>query len=300
MALGIYAFGHGGGIPGPFVHQGVSVGNAGNTNFALIPDMVSNVTINEFGQLISHMPFNVMKDILATRKFWLMDCGPETMLAVCGVTTGVPVTQNLQGIFLTHAHDDHVGGIKSLAYRCKFIDRIRPSLFVPSLSMYYILKRQTAEFAYAKKGKDSYGLCEDYMIETMDSDLHVPWNIPGFTANPFVVNHNRFDSEGNAFPAFGYTVTTDAGKVVVFSGDTAYPIVPTRFKEADLIFHDVQFYDDGTSGDQSHCPYAWLRDAVRPEDRHKVYLTHCGHKLPPEAIADGFHLFHGGDTIVIE
>ena len=68
--------------------------------------------------------------------------------------------------------------------------------------------------------------------------------------------------------------------------------------------HDVQFYapHDPTTDKQKyvHCPYGLLRDAVPPDLRHKVLLTHTSHELPPEAVADGFRLLPGGTLLVVD
>jgi ribonuclease BN (tRNA processing enzyme) len=128
---------------------------------------------------------------------------------------------------------------------------------------------------------------------------------PDYDVHHFHVDHNCFNhpwQEGLArFPAFGYAVKTLDGKTtIVFSGDTAFPLPMDIIAGADIVIHDVQFYNDGTKGDHVHCPYRLLRDAVPPEHRHKVWLTHTGHELPPEALADGFtKLFRNGTMIVL-
>lgn len=299
--LGILAFGHGGGVPG--LIPGTPVVNAGNTNFALIPNLPK--------EWQSGMPLVVPPDsnLLKNNPYWLIDCGPETMLHLCGVIGGRdPVAKNLQGIFLTHCHDDHSGGIKSLAYRCKFIEGTKPHLFY-QVELRDLIQKQTAELAYMNPLSKEHGLDAFYKVYELDCHDSVNLKeIPPFLEDtdidflPFPVNHNAFDGEGQPFPAFGYKITTEGGKVIVFSGDTAEPIDASLIAEADLIIHDVQFYAEKVgNGPQHyvHCPYKELRDAVPPEHRHKVYLTHTAHDLPPEALADGFKLLRGGTLISV-
>jgi ribonuclease BN (tRNA processing enzyme) len=302
MAFGILALGHGGGVPRPI--PGTPVGHdAGNTNFALIPDF-------DFDWLdgrMQNIPGTPMWsgnhrtwELLRKFPFYLIDCGPETALHLCGVFRDGPAARNLEGIFLTHTHDDHSGGIKSLAYRTKFIENTMPTLYYPT-ELTEILQSQMAEFAYLNPTVPSsehgvrffYNLCPigDTSVVGFDN----------FHIQPFKVSHNCFNHKGEPFPAFGYQVTTPGGKKIVFSGDTAFPIGNVELHDADLLIHDVQFYNDGSKNDHVHCPYAKLRDWTPPEQRHKVYLTHTGHDLPPEVAQDGFAgLFRGGMLAVID
>ena len=287
MAFGIYAFGHGGGVPGPI--PGTPVGSNGNTNFALIPNLNPAV---EAGLIKKN------SDLLGLHQFWLIDCGPETMLHLCGVMPGsVPVVQNLKGIFLTHTHDDHSGGVKSLGYRARFVNSTKPMLIYPP-ELEPILLQQMTECKYLNPTvpPEKHGPQFFYsMIPT-----HTFGRAKDFTAKSFPVDHNCVDGEGKGFPAVGWIIATTHSSVV-FSGDTARPLEAHYFKNADTIVHDVQFYNDGSRMDHVHCPYAWLRDAVPPEHRHKVWLTHTGHELPPEVKADGFAgLFRGGSLMVVK
>ena len=85
--------------------------------------------------------------LLFRQPFYLIDCGPETALHLCGVFGDKPVASQVKGIFLTHTHDDHSGGIKSLAYRTRFIENTKPILGYPP-ELDDLIDRQTAEFGY--------------------------------------------------------------------------------------------------------------------------------------------------------
>ena len=147
------------------------------------------------------------------------------------------------------------------------------------------------------KGIDAF-----YEQRIMPLNMPMPYitkETEGFEIQPFLVDHNLPD-----FPAFGYVVRSATKTTITFSGDTAFPLSRDAFVNSDVIIHDVQFYAEKQGdGPQTyvHCPYKELRDAVPPEHRHKVYLTHTGHDLPPEAIADGFtKLFKHGDLLLAD
>lgn len=259
MTLGIYVFGHGGGVPG---------GDAGDTNFAIIPDMAESV--NGYEALMSH-------------PYWLVDIGPETMLKICGAWPGMPSTvHNLQGIILTHAHADHAGGLSSLAWRLRFIEKRKVGLVLHK-ALLPIIQAQTVELLHNNRSESALTLDDFFDMDVMDFGTSV--RDTNLWLSFFPVDHN-IGCHPEDFPALGVKVTKD-GKQVVFSGDTATPIQPYLVREADVIFHDVQFYDPG-SPKAVHCAYPALKGMVDPEYRSKVYLAHTLWEPPKECFEDGF------------
>lgn len=295
MALGIIALGHAGGVPGPYMDM---VGNHGNTNFALVPDITDDIIEDAMDFSRTGDRWDQISSILGATPYWLIDCGPETALRLCGVGGQPPVAKNCKGIFLTHGHDDHSGGLKSFAYRCKFIEKTHPWLYYPR-ALGPVLESQLVEFSFLKTTSDGSGPNDFYRMWPLGVGKIDDWG--DFEISQFLVNHNCFDGKGNPFPAVGYKVTTHGGKTIVFSGDTAFPIPLEITTSADFVIHDVQFYNDGSKNDHVHCPYAVLRDALPLDQRKKVWLTHTGHDLPPEAKTDGFAgLFRQGRVLVLD
>lgn len=267
MATGVYVFGHGGGVP---------MGNAGNTNFAIFPDVPDDF-------LGTHRQYRDLADL----PFWLVDCGPETMLQICGCLPGyASILHNLQGIILTHLHADHAGGLASLAWRLKFIEQMQPWLIVPE-DLWPMLEMQLVELRYhnpvsTKENGGPFGLDAYFKCKQLES----VFGTAGITIKPFPVDHNIIVDEQHPFPAFGLNIQC-GDAVLVFSGDTADVLPLDRLNDAHIIFHDCQFYTDGKDGKHVHAPYHAL--AELPEEvRQKTYLAHTIQEPPPEAFAAGF------------
>ena len=315
----IYAFGHGGGVPGPVPNTFAA--DAGNTNFAIIPNLTAQDLLDLGAALGSpadwapRKPLTrartqagppkgwVEQNLLAKKPYVLIDCGVQTAMLLSG-SMGIPAaSQNCKGIFLTHAHDDHSGGIKSLGYRFKYYDKVQPMLAFPK-GLEPLIWAQTAEMAYHNPTSTERGLEAYYnvwLINEFGADFPVDDNAfwKGMTLIPFGVDHNCFDAAGKPFPAYGYKLMTP-NRTIVFSGDTAEPLPTDLMDQADLVIHDVQMYSDGAKGDHVHCPYAWLRDTLpTKEARAKVMLTHMGGSgCGIDQMVDGFNSLEKGTLLI--
>lgn len=262
--LNILSLGHGGGVP---------MANNGNTNFA--------VFVTE-DQMFTPSPVWPL-DLLAEHPYWLIDCGPDTLhtLSTAEVAPS-PFIQNLQGVFLTHCHGDHSGGLAALAWRTKFVEQMKVKLVVHR-DCEEILRNQLCELEYDRKDLQKPGerlRIEDFFDVTW-VEKDPPYSLfelggEKLAATFFDVDHNIRD-----FPSFGIELEhLRTGQIAVFSGDTSRPI-ERSWVGVEIMFHDCQFYSDAPLSEQVHCPFYALLDAVPQEHRNKVVLVHTNGK-PPE------------------
>jgi len=263
--LSIAVLGNGGGIP--------CTPPRGNTNFAVFHEALEGITPRE---------------ALCSRPFWLIDCGPETVTLLAELDA----FKNLQGVIITHCHADHSGGLSSLAWRMMFMEQRKIHL-VYEEGLQGFIQAQTVELQYANEqrnldnGRDpaAWATLNDYFDVTCPRanvdfvDLFDEGDVP-IRVQLFRVDHNiRY------FPAFGLTIQRSR-KTVVVSGDTAYPLPRKQVEEADLTFHDCQFYNPG-DGREVHAPYPKLLGEYPPELRQRVVLCHTE---VPRDINDGFQV----------
>lgn len=127
----------------------------------------------------------------------------------------------IKGVFITHAHYDHIGAIPYLIEKLGY-----PTIYTTLLSKAIILKRQE-DFPRMKK----------LQIEVIDKDNPKTIEVGPFKVDPFHVNHNIPD-------AIGLAIQTPVGQVI-HTCDFKFDFQPVADKPADLA-RIVQLASRGT------------------------------------------------------
>ena len=282
------------------------MGPKGNTNFAIVHDLTTDGIYEQLtgtpDDPESRGPGGIVDTILANNQYWLVDLGPETMLRICQEETGAAV-RNLQGVIITHAHADHSGGLASLAWRTFFVEKTRPVL-VFAEECEEMLHHQLVELSCGsspgllRQLDREVGLRDFFLMHAMARGGGGVSYFGPLAVRRMVASHNIWRAEdGHIRPFPGVSVSLsfagDGGKVL-FSGDTAVPI--SGVDAYDLTLHDCQFYLDPPDGNEVHCPYSLLKDAVAPAVRDKIWLSHT--EVPESVFKDGFR-WASKDTILI-
>lgn len=212
----------------------------------------------------------------------LLDCGGDIRfsLAECGVPT-----EDLEALYVSHLHGDHIGGMEWLALVSRFGPRPwRPRLLCEAAQLerlWHQALRAGLEYVDgARLGLEDYFDCQPLSLER-------PFHWAGLRGELVKMPHVR--AAVGEHPSFGLVLQEGAGPSVFISTDTRFApdiLLPIAARVA-LIFHDCETSPAITG---VHARYEELRtlpDGVRA--RMWLYHHHPAPHLHPQA--DGFRGF---------
>ena len=171
--------------------------------------------------------------VKANGHYFLFDSGRGTTIRL--KQAGVPLSQ-INQVFLTHLHSDHVSGLSDLMLTTWIWQRQKPITITGpkgtnSLS-YHIEQAYQADIAYR-----SANTRLDETKATLNSieikEEGIVYNDHGIQITAFLVNHYPVD------PAYGYKIESGDQSIVI-SGDTSYSEnLVVNAQGADLIIHEI-------------------------------------------------------------
>ena len=218
----------------------------------------------------------------------LVEAGARKMLFDSGRGGTIRLAQmeirpaDVNPLFLTHLHSDHVVGIPDLWLTGWLRGRTIPfRVFGPRGTedmMMHLDQAYKADIRIRLSGGTAS--LEGVVILARDIEEGVVYEEGGVKVTAFEVDHARTK------PAFGYRIDY-AGRSVVLSGDTGPTENLVRFAQGvDVLIHEVSLPGTGPgAGGVSH---------TTPEDAGKIFtrvkprLAVYSHIIPPDAPAEDF------------
>ncbi len=183
------------------------------------------------------------------RNMWVLEYGDEIIILDCGVMfpdadmLGVDLvlpdisylrdkTERIQGILITHGHEDHIGGIPHLIADLGF-----PPVYGTPLTL-GIMAGKLKEHRLLDK------------VTRITIDDRTPFQVGGSTVEPFPIAHSIPD-------AVGYAITTPVG-LVIYLTDWKFDHAPVDGKPTDI----PRLAEFG-----NRKPLALITDCVRVESK---------------------------------
>ena len=219
---------------------------------------------------------NVLIESEDRRTNLLVDCGPVT-------ATDLKIADRLvtiQQAFLTHVHDDHVGGLQLWAQLNRYVYRQRPGLWY---------REELHEELW--DGTLSGGLAKVNMIDGAPGvvgidayfDVHLlgEGGVVAIAGLPTLTPRATVHVPGKA--SYGFFL----GEDVYFSADTQHlpPDVGPTGKPLRAIFQDCQLFDIPHS---VHTSLTKLDREMPPAQKAITRLMHYNHPPDVDAVAMGF------------
>jgi ribonuclease BN (tRNA processing enzyme) len=193
----------------------------------------------------------------------LVDCGFTAPLALHELNIK---PYQIDGLFISHLHADHIGGLEEFAFQMMYTYKKKPMLFIPST-----LRNPLWDHSL-RGGLENKGENID-MLENYFQVLEIPEGVrmeiaPGFTLETFLTNHIP------GKPSYAILINDH----FFYSADTCFDrkLLETLFykRNCTTIFHDCQLFSPQTV-------HATLDDLLTlPQEIQKIiYLMHYGDNM---------------------
>lgn len=186
---------------------------------------------------------------------------------------------DIDGVYISHLHADHTGGLEWLAFSKYFIDKTKPELYISEDQRERLWKNVL-----------SGGLSS---LEEFEASLSTYFEVKPIQQGSFFWENHHFkliktmhiSSNKALLPSYGLFITGDSKKVFITT-DTRF--IPDQllmvYNEADLIFHDCETTRI-LSG--AHANYSQLK-TLSSTIKNKIWLYDYNTGKLPNAEKDGF------------
>lgn len=219
---------------------------------------------------------NVLLEQAGGTAHLLIDCGPVT----AQVLKANKRLAAIEHVFITHVHDDHIGGLQLWAQLNRYVYRHRPTLWYPEAlwdELWNGSLRGGLEKVNSVEGKpETVGLDAYFELRPLGpgDSVCVP-GLPVLTPRPTVHIPGK--------PCFGFFLGDD----VYFSSDSQLlpPLEGPSGKPLRAIFQDCQLFDTPHS---VHTSFEMLDAALPPDVKAITRLMHYNETPALDARQRGF------------
>ncbi|MCP0914864.1 MULTISPECIES: MBL fold metallo-hydrolase [Legionella] len=211
----------------------------------------------------------------------LIDCGTDIRHSLHSYDL---THQDIDAVYISHFHADHVGGLEWLAFTCKFsVPAKKPKLFIHP-SMVETLWNHVLSGGLRSIADENVSIHTYFDLQNLQNETTFTWEKINFK----LVKTKHVYDNGNLVPSFGLFFT-NGKKNVFITTDTQFDpeAYMEYFNKADVIFHDC---DLSNPGSEVHANYAKLL-TLPPAIKAKMWLYHYPALPLPAAQAQGFKGF---------
>ena len=216
-----------------------------------------------------------------TGRTLLLDCGTDVRLSLYELGL---IYRDIDDVYISHLHSDHVGGIEWLGFSTKYDPRCaKPIMYINEFICDDLWNHVLAGGMGALQG--GTGKLETFFtVQKLKRDGAFIWQGIEFkqVETIHIVNGPLIT------PSFGLAFTVN-GHQTFLTTDSQYTPdhLAAAFAEADLIFHDCEILKHRTG---VHANYQDLR-TLDSKIKAKMWLYHYNPGQLPDAQADGFRGF---------
>lgn len=208
----------------------------------------------------------------------LLDCGTDIRLSLFEQNF---THKDIDAVYVSHLHADHVGGLEWLAFTKYFIENKKKAALYISDSLLEKLWEHVLSGGLSSLPEEEATLSHYFDVKPVANGHVFEWEKIKFHLIPTI----HTISNHQLLPSYGLFMEANKKKIL-FTTDSCFApeTMMKYYKEASIIFHDCE-----TSPVKScvHATYADLKSL--PEDiKSKMWLYHYSPGVLPDAVKDGF------------
>lgn len=208
----------------------------------------------------------------------LIDCGTDIRFSL---TKAQYLPQDIDAVYVSHSHADHIGGLEWFAFRRKFIGhQTKPKLIIHE-QLAPRLWNNSLSGGLETLAEKKATLHDYFKVAALKEEEDYEWE--GVILN--LVKTIHIYSNKELMPSYGLTISHQ-GKNFFISTDTTF--TPELFKQyynkANLIFHDCETQKNHSC---VHTHFDQL-NSLASSIKAKMWLYHYNDGELPDAKAQGF------------
>ncbi|KTC90832.1 MBL fold metallo-hydrolase [Fluoribacter dumoffii] len=208
----------------------------------------------------------------------LIDCGTDIRFSL---TRAGYLPQEIDAVYISHLHADHIGGMEWFAFQRKFVSQNGLSTLIIHENLVQPLWEHSLSGGLRTLEEKEATLNDYFSVRMIKEGQAFHWE--GLQLN--LVQTVHIFSNGELMPSYGLTIR-HKGKSFFITTDAQF--TPDRFekhyREATLIFHDCETLEV-PSGVHTHFKQL---DTLDPKIKAKLWLYHYNDGELPNAKSHGF------------
>lgn len=208
----------------------------------------------------------------------LIDCGTDIRFSL---TKAKYIAHEIDAVFISHLHADHIGGLEWFALQRKFVrPNGKPQLIVHEDLVEMLWNRSLSGGLKTLENIDA-ALDDYFFVQTVADSQVYEWEGLQLTMVKTVHVH----SNGKLMPSYGLDIAAQ-GKHFFITADTQFTpeSMEKYYQQATIIFHDCETL---ASPSGVHAHFDQL-SSLAPEIKAKMWLYHYNDGALPDATGQGF------------
>ncbi|ABX78499.1 MBL fold metallo-hydrolase [Coxiella burnetii] len=237
------------------------------------------------GSAFADISNNFQSNILlenSNHKHLLIDCGTDAHHSLKNVNLRYA---DIDSVYVSHFHFDHVGGLEWLAFSAYFDPAVKkPKLFIHPSMLNILWDHVLSGGLQSLKGESPATLETYFTLVPIREEKYFTWESINFEMVKTIHVHNG----KLLLPSYGLFFSLEKTKIFITTDTQFFPHrYADYYREADLIFHDCEI-DKTKTGVHAH--FQQLMN-LNPAIKSKMWLYHYSENDLPDAKAAGFQGF---------